>query len=76
MFRKGLIDILKERPLTLQEMTLLLDGRPRELEDDLQHPFRSLRNDTLCGQQAGNRYADEFITFPNWLSSASTANHF
>ncbi len=48
MFRKDLIDILQEKPISLHELALLLDSRPRDLEDDLQHLFRSLRNDPLC----------------------------
>ena len=48
MFRRDLIDILKARPISLHELALLLDERPRDLEDDLQHLFRSLRKDPLC----------------------------
>jgi predicted Zn-ribbon and HTH transcriptional regulator len=47
MFRRGLIDILRERPISLHELALLLDEKPRDLEDDLQHLFRSLRKDPL-----------------------------
>jgi len=43
MFRRGLIDLLKGRPTSLHELALLLDERPRDLEDDLRHLFRSLR---------------------------------
>ena len=38
MFRRDLIDILKERPISLHELALLFDERPRDLEDDLE-PF-------------------------------------
>ena len=48
MFRRDLIDILKERPISLHELALLLDEKPRDLEDDLQHLFRSLRKGPLC----------------------------
>lgn len=47
MFRKDLIDILKERPISLHELALLLDSRPRDLENDLEHLFRSLRKGPL-----------------------------
>jgi RNA 3'-terminal phosphate cyclase (ATP) len=47
MFRRDLIDILTARPISLHELALLLDERPRNLEDDLEHLFRSLRNDPL-----------------------------
>lgn len=48
MFRRDLIDMLKERPMSLHELALLLDEKPRDLEDDLQHLFRSLRKEPLC----------------------------
>jgi len=47
MFRRDLIDILKARPVSLRELALLLDERPRDLEDDLEHLFRSLRRGPL-----------------------------
>ena len=47
MFRRDLIDILKARSISLRKLALLLDERPRDLEDDLQHLFRSLRKDPL-----------------------------
>ena len=47
VFRKDLIDILRARPISLRELALLLDSKPRDLEDDLQHLFRSLRKDPL-----------------------------
>jgi predicted Zn-ribbon and HTH transcriptional regulator len=48
MFRRDLIDILWRQPLSLHALALLLDERPRDLEEDLKHLFRSLRNDPLC----------------------------
>jgi len=48
MFRRDLFDILKPRSVSLHELALLLDERPRDLEDHLQHLFRSLRKDPLC----------------------------
>ncbi len=48
MFRKDLIAILKQRPASLHELALLLGVKPRELEDDLRHLFRSLRADWIC----------------------------
>jgi predicted Zn-ribbon and HTH transcriptional regulator len=47
VFRKDLIAILKERPISLHKLALVLDSRPRDLEDDLQHLFRSLRTEPL-----------------------------
>jgi predicted Zn-ribbon and HTH transcriptional regulator len=48
VFRKDLIDILTGRPMSLHELALLRDESPRDLEDDLQHLFRSLRDGPLC----------------------------
>ena len=47
MFRKDLIDILKDRPWSLHDLALMLEERPKDLEDDLNHLFRSLRSDPL-----------------------------
>lgn len=44
MYRKALIGILHNRPASLHELALLLGVPPRELEDDLQHLVRSLKN--------------------------------
>jgi predicted Zn-ribbon and HTH transcriptional regulator len=48
MYRKDLIHILTGRAMSLHELALQLDEAPHDLEDDLQHLFRSLRNDPLC----------------------------
>ena len=48
MFRKDLIPLLKDRPLSLRELALQLDEHPHDLEDDLQHLLRSLKHDPLC----------------------------
>ncbi len=48
MTRDSLIDALKARPISLYELALLFDERPRDPEDDLQHLFRSLRKEPLC----------------------------
>ncbi len=48
MFREELIAILKQRPTSLHELALLLDVKPRELENEPRHLFRSLRADPMC----------------------------
>ncbi len=48
MFRKDLISILQERPISLRELALALDSRPRDMEEDLHHLFRSLRHGPLA----------------------------
>jgi predicted Zn-ribbon and HTH transcriptional regulator len=83
MFRRDLIDILKGRPISLRELALLLGERPRDLEDDLEHLFRSLRNEPLCPmitparcRKCGFRFDDHKLHKPgkcprcrgNWIS--------
>ena len=43
MFRPDLIDRLRGRLLSLSELARELDVRPRELEDDLEHLRKSLK---------------------------------
>ncbi len=47
MFREDLIDTLMARPISRHELALLLDSRPRDLEDDLRHLLSSLRKDEI-----------------------------
>ena len=47
MFGKDLIGMLRDQPVSLQELALLLEMRPRELEDYLHHLIRSLKH-TPC----------------------------
>lgn len=44
MFRKYLIDILLNQPTSLFELSRLLEEKPKDLEDDLHHLFKSLKN--------------------------------
>lgn len=44
MYRKDLIGMLRDRPASLHELALLLGVRQKELEDDLQHLLKSLKN--------------------------------
>ena len=44
MFRKDLISILHDRPTSLHELAVLLEMHPKDLEDDLHHLIRSMRN--------------------------------
>ena len=44
MYRKDLLEMLRDRPVSLHELALLLGVHPRELEDDLHHLIRSLKN--------------------------------
>ena len=44
MYRKDLIHTLQGRPTSLHELAQELEIRPKDLEDDLQHLLRSLRN--------------------------------
>jgi len=44
MYRKGLMELLQDRPSSLQELAQLLAVHPKEVEDDLQHLIKSLRH--------------------------------
>lgn len=44
MYRKDLIAMLHDHPVSLHELALQLGERPGEVEDDLRHLIRSLRN--------------------------------
>ncbi|MCO4757350.1 MAG: hypothetical protein KC477_04975 [Oceanospirillaceae bacterium] len=44
MFRKALINILLNNPMSIKELALLLDEHPKDIEDGLQHLQQSLRN--------------------------------
>ena len=44
MYRKDLIGILQHAPASLHDLAVLLDMPPKELEDDLRHLIRSLKN--------------------------------
>jgi predicted Zn-ribbon and HTH transcriptional regulator len=48
MFRRDMIDILRGRPISTHELAKRHEEKPRDLEDELQHLFRSLRKDLLC----------------------------
>lgn len=48
MYRKGLIDILRQRPMGLHELALLLDAKEREVEEDLLHLEKSLRHEPFA----------------------------
>lgn len=45
MFRKDLIPLLQDRPLTVGEIAALVDEHPRDVAADLEHLFKSLRNE-------------------------------
>jgi len=44
MHRKELIDILRDNPMSLRDLALLLQQSPKDLESDLAHLDRSLRH--------------------------------
>ena len=44
MFRKDLIGLLRDHPRSLHEIAQLLALRPRDVEDDLTHLFKSLKH--------------------------------
>ena len=44
MYRKELMGMLLGEPASLHELALLLEMRPKALEDDLRHLLRSLKH--------------------------------
>jgi len=44
MYRKDLLELLDNRPMSLHALAQVLDLRPRDVEDDVRHLARSLRN--------------------------------
>ena len=44
MYRKGLIGMLRDHPLSIDEMARTLGLSSKDLEDDLRHLIRSLHN--------------------------------
>jgi predicted Zn-ribbon and HTH transcriptional regulator len=44
MYRKVLIGMLRDHPVSVHQLALLLDSGERDVEADLQHLLRSLRN--------------------------------
>ena len=44
MFRKNLIGMLLNRPLTLTQIARIADESPKDVEDDLKHLLKSLKH--------------------------------
>jgi predicted Zn-ribbon and HTH transcriptional regulator len=44
MFRKDLINLLLENPMSLRQIARMVDESPDEIGDDLNHLFRSLKH--------------------------------
>lgn len=44
MFRKALIELLEDNPLSIREIAEMLEEKPRDVEDALKHLLKSLRN--------------------------------
>jgi len=44
MFRKDIIDLLLQRPMSLTQIARAVDESPCQIADDLNHLFRSLKH--------------------------------
>lgn len=44
MYRKGLINLLLDNPMSVDEIARILDMSPADVEDDLHHLHRSIRH--------------------------------
>ena len=44
MFRKNLIELLLNHPMSISELAILLQVPPNDVEDDLRHLLKTLKN--------------------------------
>lgn len=44
MFRKELIQLLENNPLSLKEISQLMDEEPKDIEEDIHHLIKSLKH--------------------------------
>ena len=44
MFRRNLIDLLRDNPMTLSQLARALDANPKDLASDIEHLQKSLRH--------------------------------
>ena len=44
MYRKGLIGMLRDHPVSIHELAMILGLPPKDVKDDVQHLIKSLRN--------------------------------
>ena len=50
MFRKQLVSLLLDNPMTVMEIARQLDERPKDVEEDLKHLIRSLKTTVYRGE--------------------------
>ncbi len=69
MFRKDLIPISHNRPSSLIVLSRLLDEDPKDIEDDIHHLFKSLKNTAYQGvilpatcRKCGNFVFDQVVS--------------
>ena len=44
MYRKGLIGMLRDHPVSIHELAVMLGQPAKDVEDDMRHLIKSLRN--------------------------------
>lgn len=72
MFRKNLIELLLGNPMTVNQIARAVDESPRQVADDLQHLFRSLKHTeykavvepAIC-RACGFEFSEEKLTKPS-----------
>lgn len=52
MFRRKLIDLLLDRPMSVREIARIEDESPRTIAEDLAHLFRSLKHTEFIAEVA------------------------
>jgi predicted Zn-ribbon and HTH transcriptional regulator len=64
MFRKGLIDFLEGKSMSVSEIAGVLHVSPREVEEDLRHLFKSLKHESRTLQVTPARCLKCHFAFP------------
>jgi predicted Zn-ribbon and HTH transcriptional regulator len=71
MFRKDLIDMLHDRPMSVVEIATLLEEPPKRIEDDLRHLLKSLKHMDYhahiipaCCNKCGFKFNKDKLTKP------------
>lgn len=72
MFRRKLIDLLMNRPMSVRDIARLEQVGPREIADDIQHLLKSLRHTEFtahvtpaCCRKCGFEFGPDKLTKPS-----------
>ena len=72
MLRRDLIDLLLNRPMSVVQLARLLDERPADVADDLEHLFKSLKHvefsatvEAAACRKCGFQFSNDKLTKPS-----------